>query len=90
MTSFLIFRGRLQWEQLCKVFKVVKVVSQLPAVIWPSMTLMLALLVLVSLPRIGSVLPGSVGNLPEIDSYGRLVFELNEYKCTILGVDHES
>ena len=68
----------------------VKVVSQLPAVIWPSMTLMFGLLVLVSLPRIGSVLPGSVGNLPEIDSCGRLVFELNEYKCTILGVDHES
>ena len=68
----------------------VKVVSQLPAVIWPSMTLMLALLVFVSLPQIGSVLPGSVGNLPEIDPFGRLVFELNEYKCTILGVDHES
>jgi hypothetical protein len=39
--------------KLCNDFNVAKVVSQLPTVIWPSMTLMLAPLVFVSWAQIG-------------------------------------
>ena len=66
------------------------VVSQLPTVIWPSMTLMLALLVFVSWPEISSMKLSAVGNLPEINLRGRLMFEISRYECTVLGVNHES
>ena len=67
----------------------VKVVSQLPVVIWPSMTLMLAPLVL-CLAQIGSMRLGALANLPGVNSYGRGMFQINKCKCAVLGVDHES
>ena len=67
-----------------------KVVSQLPVVIWPSMTLMLAPLVFVSWPRLSPLRPGAVGNLLEVNTRGRGMFEINKYKCIFSGVDHES
>ena len=67
----------------------IDVVSQLPAVIWPSMTLMLALLVL-CLAQIGSMRLGALANLPGVNSYGRGMFGIDKCKCAVLGVDHES
>ena len=89
MTSFLIFRRRLQWEQLCKVFKVVKVVSQLLAVKWPSMTLMFGPLAFVFWPRLAQLI-GAAGTLSEVSSHDRWMSGINKYECTILGVGHES
>ena len=67
----------------------VKVVSQLPAVIWPSMTLMFGPLVFVFWPRLAQLI-GAVGSLSEVSSPDRWMSEIDKYECTILGVDHES
>ena len=67
----------------------IDVVSQLPAVIWPSMTFMLAPLVL-CLAQIGSIGLGAVANLPGVNSSGREIFEINKCKSAVLGVNHES
>ena len=55
----------------------IDVVSQLTAVIWPSVTLMLAPLVL-CLAQIGSMRLGALANLPGVNSRGRGMFEIDK------------
>ena len=55
----------------------VKVVSQLPTVIWPSMTLMLAPLVFVFWPRLAQLI-SAVGTLSEVSSHDRWMSEIDK------------
>jgi hypothetical protein len=42
------------------------------------------------LAQIGSMRLNAVGSLPEVNSHGRGMSEIDKYKRVVLGVDHES
>ena len=71
-------------EQPSNVFKVVNVVSQLLAVIRLNMTLITPPLAFVLCAQADSKCFGVTGNLPEVDSYGRLIPSLDSYVMSVL------